>query len=392
MTPLRILFVSHVPLVRELGGGRVQLELADELRVLGHSVQTFDPRDAFPSGDGWRQRYLPNEFARAARRFVRRRRRDFDVIDAQQGNLPYTKDELGFDGLLVARSVGLYELYDDFAHYARERWPQLIPGSAAAQALARWRARHHRAACRRSIELADLAILPTEEEARYVRESFGVEFGVALPFGLGNRAIRKFADARPEAARRLADKEVVFVGGWSLRKGSADWGAIVARTRALVPGVRFRFLGTGRPAEVVLRDVGREHSESVTVVPRYDWDELPRLLAQGTVGALPSYAEGWGFSVLEQLAAGLPTVAYDTPGPRAMLAAVDHGCLVESGDTEVFAEALRRLLTLDDAAYRQLSERGAERARAFTWPAIAAATLAAYEDGIERVGGAVRAA
>ena len=45
---MRVLLISDVPLMRELGGGRVQLETAEELRRLGHSVETFDPYGCIP--------------------------------------------------------------------------------------------------------------------------------------------------------------------------------------------------------------------------------------------------------------------------------------------------------------------------------------------------------
>ena len=61
---MRILLVSDVPLMRELGGGRVQLETAEELRRLGHSVQHSTPTmHSAPRADGasdglhqWRSR------------------------------------------------------------------------------------------------------------------------------------------------------------------------------------------------------------------------------------------------------------------------------------------------------------------------------------------------
>src|SRR6478672_7315944 len=40
---VRILFVNHVPPRRELGAGRVQLELAEEIRSHGHEVDFFAP-------------------------------------------------------------------------------------------------------------------------------------------------------------------------------------------------------------------------------------------------------------------------------------------------------------------------------------------------------------
>jgi hypothetical protein len=47
--PLNILMVLHMPWNRNLGGARVQLELAEEFQALGHNVEKFDYYDAFSS-------------------------------------------------------------------------------------------------------------------------------------------------------------------------------------------------------------------------------------------------------------------------------------------------------------------------------------------------------
>lgn len=381
---LRVLVVSHVPLVEELGGGRPQLEVAAQLRSLGHTVETFDPSDAFGSGNGWRTRYLPDEFRHAAVRFVREHGRGFDVIDAQQGDLPVPKQALRFHSLLAVRSVGFFAYYENFASHAATAWPDRIPGSPAGRALARWHRRRHGRAARRSFESADLALVPTEEEVDEVRARFGMP-AVAIPHGLGHEAAQALLAAAAPAAMRLAAREVTFIGAWSLRKGAGDWGRILSLTRSRVPDVRFRFLGTGRGADEVHRDVGLEHADAVSVVPHFDPPELPELLSGTTVGSLPSYAEGWPFAVLEQLAAGLPCVAYDIPGVRTMLRRVADETLVPVGDAQAFAEALTRILTLDPDSYGRLSERSVDAVASFRWDAIADSTLAAYADGLARL-------
>ena len=55
------------------------------------------------------------------------------------------------------------------------------------------------------------------------------------------------------------------------------------------------------------------------IYPRYDPNELPGLLDGVSVGVFPSRVEGFGFGVLEMLAAAVPVIAYDAPGPHAML-------------------------------------------------------------------------
>jgi glycosyltransferase involved in cell wall biosynthesis len=378
--PLRILMVSGVPWRRELGAARGQIELAEELRQLGHVVEKFDYQDAF--GDAREERWhrlFPKRFARRARAYVRQHAHEFDVIEALHGDLPFGKRELGFEGLLVARSMGLHALYEEFIRYERKTWPDRLPGTVFGKTLHRFNVRRRSVACRRSLQLADLVRVLNRDEEAYVVEKLKLGHKcVALPDGLTDRFAEALARAALPPAVRLQRREVAFVGFWSLRKGAADWAEIISRTRGLVPAVKFRFLGTGRERADVLDDLGLQHDESVSVVPHFDADQLPSLLAGATVGTLPSYIEGCPFSILEQLAAGLPTIAYDVPGSRVMLGRFSRPLMTPPGDVSRFAKLLAEILTLEEGPYTRLSAECVAVANEFRCSDIARASLEAY--------------
>jgi glycosyltransferase involved in cell wall biosynthesis len=73
-----------------------------------------------------------------------------------------------------------------------------------------------------------------------------------------------------------------------------------------------------------------------------------------------SYEEGWGISIAEALAMGLPCVAYDLPSHEEIFG--DEIRRVRVGDKAAFAQAVKELLaqrcTDDDRAARR---RAAER-------------------------------
>ncbi len=378
--------VSDVPLVRELGGGRVQLELAEELRRLGHHVESFDSRDAFGTrAPRRRDRLRPLRFSHAAREFVRAHGARFDVIDAQQGALPYAKQELGFSGLLIARSVGLYAFYAEWRRIERRRWRRLLPGTWVGREVQAVVDRRAEAASRESLERADLVLLPNDEEREWVRERLGLDAALVLPFGLSEQRARAFSAQAMPAERRLERRTVAVVGAWALRKGAADWPEIIRLTCRRVPDVRFLFLGTGRPSAEVKAALGLAASTCAEVMPFYVSDELPSLLAEATVAGFASYVEGWPFGLMETLAAGLPTVAYDAPGSRALLHRLEHPLLVGAGDVAAFAELLAQALTLDPERFARLAAEATRFATAFRWPDIAQRTEAAYALGLERL-------
>jgi glycosyltransferase involved in cell wall biosynthesis len=299
---------------------------------------------------------------------------------------PIPKTALGFRGLVVARSGGLYAFYQQHLEYQRKAWPDRLPGTRGGQLLARWTQRRQAAACEQALREADLVNLLNEDELDYVDRELGLgDKSVVLPLGLTEAHAAALAGAAAPAQDRLESREVAFVGAWSLRKGSADWGAVVRRTRAKVPGVRFRFLGTWSNEERVLADLGLPPADWLSITPRYEADQLPALLRQATVGALPSYIEGFPLGVLEQLGAGLPTIAYDVPGPRATLRLLDRELLCRAGDVERFSTLLADVLTLSPSAYQALAGCCREVAYRFRWPAVARATLNTYSDRLTGV-------
>src|SRR5437764_491393 len=117
---------------------------------------------------------------------------------------------------------------------------------------------------------------------------------------------------------------------------------------------------------------------------------MPKLEKTGnrsTVCAFPSYAEGFGFGLLEQLAAGIPTVSYDAPGPRFILQDGLSDLLVPIGSVEQLSAALIQILSTDLADYRKLIERFIEVAGRFLWSTIAKETARLYETHLARVRG-----
>jgi len=241
---LRILMVIHTHWSRDLGAPRVQLELAEELRVLGHTVEKFSYEDAFPAlatpraaaasggGDGAGRfasrlgAYLASNLSFAARAadFVRRHAARFDVVEAHQTDLPFPKRRLGFDGLLVARSVGLIPAYDQFERFAAARWPEPASPRQLARRLLTWPGRRRR---RRdvtaSFRAADLINVSNRDDLAALRGPMG--FGaktVIFPFGLSAARRQAFLAARRGAGERLAARTVAFIAAFARVNRSAS--------------------------------------------------------------------------------------------------------------------------------------------------------------------------
>lgn len=380
--PLRILIIVNLPWDPRLGASRVWMELAEQWRARGHIVEKFSLSDAFSPQDGWRGNFALRQllFVRKAAVYVRQHGSRFDVIDALIGTLPFSKGDLQFDGIIVARSVGLYLLYERFEQSVAERWPRPpSQGKLLGRLLYGFTRRRLLQDSGRAVRTADLVNVPNEEEAQCLHDVLGSQKEIiVVPYGLttARHATLRKAALPPEV--RLAEKRICFIGMWSARKGAYDWGRIIAAVQRHVPDARFRFLGTTVAPEVVRADLRLTAPADIELISHYEPDELPGLVADCTAGAFPSYVEGFGLAVLEQLAAALPTVAYDAAGPRSIVGDRLREMLVPAGDIEGFALAVTRVLQMDAATYAALAEQSSTRAAEFSWDAVAEETIDAY--------------
>lgn len=387
--PLRILAIVNLPWDSHLGASRVWIELAKEWTRAGHTVEKFCLTDAYPKPAGSRPASALRQalFPSRAAAYVRRNADRFDVIDCLLGVLPFPKSSLHFRGLLVARSVGLYRLYDQFLRQSRVVWPDQPKGRWFGRLFHSWLARRLWRDSEKSIRNCDLLNLPNEDERSEVARDPELRAPVVVqPYGLSEDFRASLARAAGPAAERLRRKRICFIGMWSLRKGSFDWPRIMAAIRQRHPTVEFLFLGTMFDEAVVRADLGRDEARRTVCRPNFEESDLPSLLADCAVALFPSYVEGFGLAVLEQLAAGLPTIAYDVPGPRQILHAQRARLLTPVGDTAALAARAAEILALRLPEYEKLSAECSAIARGYRWSEIADNTIEQYRGALDSLG------
>jgi len=127
----------------------------------------------------------------------------------------------------------------------------------------------------------------------------------------------------------------------------------------------------GFPGVPIYQQLARELgvSQFVTFTGRIPYPDAPKYLALGDVAVAPklSATEGAG-KLLNYMAVGLPTVAFDTPVAREYLGL--DGVLARRGDVAGLAEELKRCLFPEESRFaigeirRQLRQRAS---RLFSW-------------------------
>ena len=387
--PLRILAIVNLPWDTRLGASRVWIELGKEWTRAGHTVEKFCLTDAYPetSSSGARSALRQALFPRKAAAYVRENADRFDVIDCLIGVLPFSKDSLGFSGLVVARSVGLFRLYDRFLHQSRKVWPSQSKGRWFGQFFHRFIAWRSRSDSEKSIRTCDLLNLPNEDERRELTMDQAVHVpAIVEPYGLNDEFLETLATAAAPAKRRLQRQKICFIGMWGPRKGSREWRQIMATVWEHHPAAQFLFLGTMFDETVVRADLGPDNYTQILCRPAFAVRDLPVLIADCVMGVFPSHVEGFGLALLEQLAAGLPTVAYNVPGPRQILRTQSERLLTPVGDTAAIAARAAEILSLSVPDYEKLSAECVAIAQRYRWPEIANNTITHYRVALDSLG------
>jgi glycosyltransferase involved in cell wall biosynthesis len=145
----------------------------------------------------------------------------------------------------------------------------------------------------------------------------------------------------------------------------------------------------GGPTEKLVSDLAL--GDRVRFVQGISDTELATLAASAEIAVVPSLYEGFSLPAVEHMASGTPLIASRTGALPEVTG--DAAILVEPGNPEVLAAALRDLLDspaerarLGAAAWQRVQER-------FAWPAVARATVGQYRDAMARFAsrpGAVR--
>ncbi len=137
-------------------------------------------------------------------------------------------------------------------------------------------------------------------------------------------------------------RQLLFVGRLIEGKGLRAFLEAVGRVQEEFPGLKVLIIGSG-PDEKDLRRLSSS-LDCVSFIGPMGRGRLAARYAESAAIVYPSYTEGLGLVAMEAGAAGVPLIATRSGGPESLLLTPDRAYLVQPGDVEGIAGAIRRVL------------------------------------------------
>ena len=374
---MRIACFTQFAYGKKLGGSKVLVELGEELNRQGHETRVLTPFEFL--GETANHKTHALAYAQAIQKFTHDEKANFDVFDVDCAYLQFARRNYATEPLLVSRSVLLTLWLESEIKIPERKTLRSLAGKLLKGRQRQQEQQRLFAAMRNSFREADLVnIANTQDKKLLVREGISPKKILVQPYGIdsGRRALFDAQPILPENSFRVA-----FVGTYDERKGRCEFPRFVRALAKSFPQVRVVLLGTYKTEQEVKADFPSDLVQHIEVLPAFEPEQLPALLAACTVGIFPSHLEAFGFGVLEMLATGLPVIAYNSPGPPEML---PPEWLVPRGDWQAMAARVSEILTQEDTVIVRDKQRARELSRRFNWQTIAQQTAQFYEEALQR--------
>jgi len=178
---------------------------------------------------------------------------------------------------------------------------------------------------------------------------------------------------------------IVFIGRAERRKGLGVLLQAFTLLRRRMPRATLVIAGATRQQVLETERNGSGLPVDLAGIEALGWvadEEKITQLGRAEAVCAPSLAaESFGIVLAEAMAAGVPVVASDLPGYRAVLRDGQAGRLTPPGDPVALADALYDLLQ-DEEERRRLTAAGSAAAAELSWSRITGSIIAAYEDAL----------
>jgi len=239
-----------------------------------------------------------------------------------------------------------------------------------------------------AVRSAAAIICGSENSKRDIVKAYGIGCDKVrvVPYGVDHERFHPGAalDHRWAQSLGIRDGYVLHVGTFSYRKNIPTLLHAIAdlRTRGTWGNRQVVLAGSQnlavKGAHETFETIRELDLTGNVVLTGHMPDELvPGLYAHASMLVMPSLYEGFGFPVLEAMAAGTPVVCSNTSSLPEV--AGDAAILFPPQDQQALARAIEDLIRSPSVG-EQLRRKGLEQASRFSWQRAAEQTIAIYRD------------
>jgi glycosyltransferase involved in cell wall biosynthesis len=372
---LNILLTVHHVLDANSGAPGAVKAVASEYRKLGHRVDVLS-FDNLPDWMSTRTKSVLFPSYVAAFLSKSKRRKRYHVIDGMTGDLwIVTRLNLLNDSICITSSHGLEHLAD------RSLRRDAADGNVE---LSRKYALYHGGWRLKEVEYAlrfsRAGIFTNTADARYAADQFKISPHQChvVPNGIADSLLGR--QPFTISVRDEPQFGIATIASYIPRKGIANTARVMNSVLSRYPNVTLSLLGTGVDSRRVLADYSPAVHSQITVVPRFQQAELPRLLEGHQIKLFPSHFEGCSIALLEAMACGLVPVAFAIEANQEIVASENCGILVPVNDDASLESTIDGLIS-NPARLAEMQLAARDRAQVFSWASAAAKRLQIY-DGI----------
>jgi glycosyltransferase involved in cell wall biosynthesis len=183
---------------------------------------------------------------------------------------------------------------------------------------------------------------------------------------------------------------IVMIARLNPQKGVEDFIRAAALIHPSHPEVRFLIVGSKMESKDGVIQQDREYLDSLQslaselgveqrVIFAGHRADTPAILAESTISVLPSFSEGLSNSLLESMAAGVPTIATNVGGNPELVKHQVNGLLIPVKSPERLAQAEQMILDNPQLAAAFGRNAGAMAREGFSLEKMAADTQALYQ-------------
>jgi glycosyltransferase involved in cell wall biosynthesis len=250
---------------------------------------------------------------------------------------------------------------------------------------ASWWVRYMNAVMPRASKSAAGIICGSEHSKQDIMKEYGICGSKihVIPYGVNHDRFHPDIPLDQKWARSLGirDGYLLHVGLFLHRKNIPFLLRVIAHLRQkgeskiqlVLAGLEFNKVAGAAEIHQTIRDLALQ--DNVVITGYVPDRHMPGLYAQAKLLVMPSLYEGFGFPILESMAAGTPVVSSNSSSLPEV--AGDAAILVSPTDEDAFAEAIVTVTAKPKVA-TELRTRGLARAREFNWQRTAAETVNVY--------------